>query len=196
MGKKKYGKLVIISGPSGSGKTTIAAQLVKDHQFVRSISVTTRPTRPGEIDGIDYFFTSVEDFRREISEGSFIEFTEYHGHLYGTHVKPLEEALEKGLTFLLVIELHGALKIKKLYPHDTISFFILPPDMETLRKRLLGRKTDTKEDIDERMAFALKEMEHKSVYDNCLINEDSKETVIKIKEIIKRWSDGVKESNN
>lgn len=177
------GKLVILSGPSGCGKTTISYRLLEDPLFFRSISATTRLPRPGEKHGTDYFFITEDEFHKQIEQGKFIEYAEYHNYLYGTPAYPLEDAMSKGLVALLVIEVKGALQIMDKF-HDCISIFILPPDMQTLKKRLKGRDQNTPDEINQRVETALKEIEEKDRYRHCIINDDLNQTVAAIKDIV------------
>lgn len=185
MGKKK-GKLVILSAPSGCGKTTVANQLTKEPNLVRSISSTTRLPRSGEKHGIDYFFISEKEFKEKIKTRKFIEYVKYGNSLYGTPIEPLKKAISNGFFYLLVIEVKGALEIIKKLP-DSISFFLIPPDMETLRKRLTGRNENTPEEIEKRIQIASEEIKHKDRYDHCIVNYDSLQTASLIKDILNKY---------
>ena len=185
METKKKGKLVILSGPSGCGKTTISASLTKDPEFARSISATTRPPRPGEKHGTDYFFITEDEFQKKIEQGEFAEYAEYHNYRYGTLIDSIVDARLKGLIVLLVIEVDGALQIIKKFP-DCNSIFILPPDIQTLKERLEKRRHNTPDEINQRVEIALKEMEGKCHYANCVVNDDLNKTIATIKEIIQK----------
>ncbi len=185
MSEKKNGKLIIISGPSGIGKTTISDQLTKDPQFVQSVSATTRSPRSDEKQGIDYFFVTKDEFRDLIDHEKLVEYAEYHNCFYGTPIEPLNDALRKGMNVLLVIEVKGALQIMKRF-NDCISFFILPPNMETLKERLSFRNKNTTEEIAERISLASKEIEMKVNYQHCIVNDELENTVFQIKEIINK----------
>ncbi|MGR3218194.1 MAG: guanylate kinase [Candidatus Anammoxibacter sp.] len=185
METKKKGKLVILSGPSGCGKTTISNCLTKNPEYIRSISATTRPPRPGEKHGTDYFFITEEEFRKKIEQEEFAEYAKYHNYHYGTLIDSINDARLKGLIVLLVIEVNGALQIIKKFP-DCNSIFIVPPDIETLKKRLEKRGHNTPDEINQRVAIAFKEMEEKSHYENCVVNDDLGKAVTTIKGIIRK----------
>ena len=144
------GRMVVISGPSGSGKSTICKRLLQDPRVVFSVSATTRKLRPGEVDGRDYHFLSVEEFRQRIARGEFIEHAEVYGNLYGTLREPLAQAIDSGRLYLLEIDVQGALQLKALgEPGQYI--FIAPPDFEELRRRLKQRNTETPEALERRL---------------------------------------------
>ncbi|MGR3317768.1 MAG: guanylate kinase [Candidatus Anammoxibacter sp.] len=185
METKKKGKLVILSGPSGCGKTTISNCLTKSPEYTRSISATTRPPRPGEKHGTDYFFITEDEFQKKIEQGEFAEYAEYHNYRYGTLIDSIDDAMLKGLIVLLVIEVNGALQIIKKFP-DCNSIFILPPDIETLKERLEERQYNTPDEINERVEIALEEMEEKCHYENCVVNDDLSKAIATIKEIIQK----------
>lgn len=170
------GKLVIISGPSGSGKTTICRELAKDPRVRMSVSVTTRPPRSQEVDGQDYYFVSEREFEKKIEEGCFAEHARYSGTLYGTPRKPLEEALEEGLVYLLEIDVQGALQIMEKYP-DAVSIFILPPCKGVLEKRLTDRNTNEGADISSRLDIAEKELQFSSRYRYSVVNDRLEDAV-------------------
>lgn len=179
----KKGKLVILSAPSGCGKTTVSEQLIKDPMIVHSVSATTRTPRPGEKNGVDYFFLSTGEFKKLINEDRFIEYAEYHENFYGTLIDPVNESISKGLKVLLIIETNGALQVMKKYP-DCISIFLLPPSIDVLRERLTGRKTESTDEIKERLGYAKKEIEEKHHYDYYVVNDDLDKAVSEIKDII------------
>lgn len=181
----KKGKLIILSAPSGCGKTTVSSHLIEDPMITKSVSATTRAPRPGEKDGIDYFFISNHEFQKKISENKFVEYAEYHNNFYGTPIGPIKESLLQGLSCLLIIEVKGALQIKQKYP-DSISIFLLPPSIEVLKSRLIGRDTDASHDIAKRLDIAAEEIKEKDKYDYCIVNEDLDTTVGTILSIIKR----------
>lgn len=163
---------MVLSGPAGSGKSTIAERLAKMSANVRrAVTATTRPPRPGEADGKDYYFLSVEDFRRRIDGEDFLEYTTFNGNYYGTPRRELEANLEKGGVVLLVIEVDGAESVKFFFP-DAIFVFIIPPTPEILRQRLIGRGTESEEDVERRLAIAQSEIQRVGEYDFLVINAD------------------------
>ncbi|TAJ16419.1 MAG: guanylate kinase [Planctomycetota bacterium] len=165
------GRMLVISGPSGSGKSTLVKRLLEDPRVVFSISCTTRAPRDGEVDGRDYQFLSRDEFRARVERNAFIEWAEVYGNLYGTPREPIERALAAGKVYLLEIDVQGALKLKSLGV-DALYIFISPPDLETLRARLVGRGTDKPESIERRMSKARDEMTEASRYDHIVINRD------------------------
>ena len=173
-GKKKMmsntGKLIIVSGPAGSGKSTVLKELFKLADYKYSISATTRNPRSGEIDGVDYYFISEEEFLKKISKGEMLEHVEYSGHYYGTLKKPVEKMLEQGHNVILEIEVVGALSVKEKYP-EALMIFLTPPNYFELEKRLRGRGTETEESIHNRLERAKKEVENISKYDYLVLNE-------------------------
>lgn len=167
------GILLVVSGAAGTGKGTVNALLMKEHpEFVYSVSATTRSPRPGEVDGREYHFLTREQFEQEIKGGGVIEYTEYCGNYYGTLKSELDK-LKQGKNLILEIEVEGAMNIKHLFP-DSVAVFILPPDYETLRARLVGRGTNTADDIENRMKRALEEFVLVGHYDYAVVNENGK----------------------
>ena len=168
----KKGELIVISGFSGVGKGTVIGALRSANPEYRfSVSATTRAPRPGEMDGREYFFISREAFEKRISEGDLLEYTCYNGNYYGTPLSFIEEQRAKGFHILLDIETEGALNVKRLVPDATL-IFMIPPDAETLRRRLTGRGTETREQIIGRMKKSLAEAELVPRYDWIVVNED------------------------
>ncbi|WP_172966398.1 guanylate kinase [Pseudoleptotrichia goodfellowii] len=177
------GKLIIVSGPSGSGKSTVT-KIVKDRLNIPlSISATTRKPREGEVEGIDYYFLSEDEFKRKISNDEFYEYANVHGNYYGTLKKTVEENLEKGLNVILEIDVQGAL-IAKDKKKDAVLVFFKTKDTKILEERLRGRKTDSEEVIKKRLENALKELEFENKYDYTVINEDIEDSCQKLIEII------------
>ncbi len=180
------GILLVVSGAAGTGKGTVNAILMKDHDdFVYSVSATTRAPRPGEVNGREYHFISREQFEEQIRLGGVIEYTEYCGNYYGTLKSELKK-LDEGKNLILEIEVEGAMNIKRLFP-DSVAVFILPPDYTTLRNRLVGRGTNTDEDIENRMKQALNEFSLVDHYDYAVVNHDgmAKEAADAIYHIVK-----------
>jgi len=178
------GKLFVLSGPSGVGKTTIHKRILERRPDIYfSISATSRPKRKGEKDGREYIFLTESKFDEWIDKGLFIEYARVHGNLYGTPKRSLEENLNKGRHVLMDVDVKGAKKLMELYPYG-IYIFIMPPDFEELKKRLLKRDTDKNEAIENRLGTALEELRHKDRYTYIIENRDLKETVKKILSII------------
>lgn len=182
--KKNSGSLIILSGPSGAGKGTIHNELLKrDNKLKYSVSMTTREPRKGEKEGIDYFFVSEEEFKKEIEKDSFIEYAEVHGNYYGTLKKVVEKELNAGYDVILEIDIQGALNLKNK-GIDAIFIFIMPPSMKELRDRLVKRGTETKEKIIERFKNAYKEINEMSKYNYVVINDEVEKAVVKIEAIM------------
>ncbi len=170
---KPKGILLIVSGAAGTGKGTVNGMLLRDYpNFAFSVSATTRAPRPGETDGKEYHFLTREQFEDQIRNDGVIEYTEYCGNYYGTLKSELRK-LEEGKNLILEIETDGAMNVKRLFP-DSVAVFILPPDYDTLRNRLVNRGTNTPEDIERRMKRALEEFELVKDYDYVVVNQDGK----------------------
>ncbi len=175
--------MVVISGPSGSGKSTICKRLLEDPHVVFSVSATTRKMRPGEVDGRDYHFLSVDEFKRRIARGEFIEHAEVYGNLYGTLRAPLERAIAAGQLYLLEIDVQGALQLKALgEPGQYI--FIAPPDFEELRRRLVKRNTETPEVLERRLHKAEDEYRERVKYDHVVVNDDLERAVAEVRALM------------
>ncbi len=182
----RSGLLVVVSGPAGVGKGTVVSFLRgKNSDIVLSVSATSRNPRPGEIDGVNYYFVSDERFKEMIKNNELLEWVEYCGNFYGTPRSRVEEQLQEGKIVLLEIEVEGAHNIKTRYP-DCISIFIAPPSMEELEKRITNRGTEPPEIIEKRMRKARKEMECISEYDYVIINDTVENSVNRLKEILLR----------
>jgi guanylate kinase len=182
---KKRAKLFIVSAPSGSGKTTLCNRLLNDGLGLEdSVSVTTRPPRPGEKDGRDYIFVDDPSFRREIVKGSFLEYEDNFGYLYGTPRAFIERSLRKGRNVLLSVDVKGAMKVRRAYPRESVLIFILPPSVRELKKRLHLRKSDTAKVIAERLAVAKKEISYKKFYDYKIVNNRIAGAYRKLKRVV------------
>lgn len=169
---EKNGKLFVISGSSGVGKGTLLQMLLKQHPELKlSISATTRKPRPGEVDGVNYFFTERDDFLDAVKNGEFLEWAEFNGNCYGTKEAYVRKTLNKGENLILEIETKGALQIKSKLP-DSILIFILPPSLEELEHRLRGRNTEDEETIQGRLNEAFREIECSKNYDYRVVNDD------------------------
>lgn len=181
---KKRGLLIVVSGPSGAGKDSVC-NLVKEknNNMWISISCTSREKRKGEEDGINYFYLTKEEFENKIKNNDFLEYAIYNNNYYGTPLYKIEENLNKGIDVVLVIEVQGALKVKKIYP-DAIFIFILPPSMEELKNRLIKRGTESTEKILERFKTAYKEINEISKYNYVIVNNILDEAVSKMQSII------------
>jgi guanylate kinase len=175
--------MVVISGPSGSGKSTICKRLLEDPRVVFSVSATTRPKRAGEVDGRDYHFLSREEFRRRLEGGEFIEHAEVFGNLYGTLRAPMQAALARGETYLLEIDVQGALQLKAL-GEPGVYVFVAPPDFEELRRRLVRRGTEAPEVIERRLHKAEDEYRERVKYDHVVVNDDLDRAVARIRQIV------------
>lgn len=178
------GVLVVISGFSGAGKGTIMKELVKRYQYHLSISATTRQPRAGEIHGKDYYFHSRDEFQQMIDKGELIEWAEYVGNFYGTPRKYVEEQLNSGKDVLLEIEMQGGMLVKEQFP-DALLLFVSPPSAETLKERLIGRDTETPEEIEKRLMRAVEEVKYMKDYDYIIVNDDLEDAVEKVNNLIK-----------
>lgn len=186
---KIKGVIFIISGPSGSGKTTLLRKVLLDkafkHTLAKSISVTTRPKRSGEHQKRDYFFVSPAEFLRLAKAKKILEQTKYLSYYYGTKKDFLEDRLKEGKHLALCLDLKGALTLKRLYPKNTVTIFILPPSLKELRKRIEGRCRDTKpKEIDRRVQLATGEFKQARRYDYVLKNKNLAQAVNRLKAII------------
>lgn len=178
------GLLVVVSGPSGAGKDTICNKVVEDSDNVwLSVSMTSRNPRKGEIEGKNYFFVTEREFKERIKNGKLLEYTNYNGNYYGTPKDKLEDYLNNGIDVILVIDINGAINIKKLVP-SALFIFIMPPDMETLKKRLINRKTETKEKVIARFTEAYNEVNNYNKYNYVVVNDKIESAVGKVKSII------------
>lgn len=178
--------LILISGPSGSGKGTVCSRLINNCPELGlkiSVSATTRPPRPGEVNGRDYFFVSREEFERLIGEGGFLEWAPIYGWLYGTPAAPVREALARGENVILEIDVQGGLQIKERFP-GAVLIFLIPPSRGELRARLSGRGTDSRQEIEKRMIWVDAEMGMMSGYDYILVNDRLEEAVSRVRCIL------------
>ena len=170
------GNCLIFSAPSGSGKSTIVQWLTKEHpelNLVFSISATSRPPRGTEQHGVEYFFLTPEEFKAKIDANEFLEFEEvYTDRYYGTLKSQVEEQLESGKNVIFDIDIKGGINVKKFFGDRALSLFIQPPSVEELRKRLVGRATDSAEQIEERLAKAEYEMSFAPQFDQIIVNDD------------------------
>lgn len=168
---KPRGSLIVYSGPSGVGKGTIIAPLIKEQIFAMSVSATTRAPRAGEAEGLSYYFLSRDCFEQMIKEDKFLEYAQYNGNYYGTPREFVEQKLNAGVDVLLEIEVVGAMKVKQSFP-EAVFIFVMPPSFEELRARLTGRRTETAQQIHNRLAAARDEIKMAEQYDFIIINND------------------------
>lgn len=177
-------KLLVISGSSGVGKGTVIKELLKQCPDLNlSISCTTRNKRPGEEDGVNYFFISEDEFKKSVSDNEFLEWAEFSGNFYGTKQSYIKKCLDDNKHVLLEIETQGALQIKAKMP-EAVLIFIAPPSFEELETRLRGRHTETEEAIQKRLNFVKFELENSKKYDYIIVNDTINNAVNKIIEII------------
>ena len=176
------GLLIVFSGPSGVGKGTVRQEIFStpDHKFEYSVSMTTRQKRPGEVDSVDYFFRTREEFEELIRQGQMLE---YVGNYYGTPLTYVNETLDKGIDVFLEIEVQGALQVKKKVP-DGVFIFLTPPDLDELKDRLVGRGTDSEEVIRQRIERAKEEIALMREYDYAVVNDEVPLAAERVKRII------------
>lgn len=181
---QKRGSLIIVSGPSGSGKGTVIQEYLSKHDNAwLSISCTSRPIRPGDIEDVSYYFISKEEFLKRIDEEEFLEYNFYNDNYYGTPKGKIEEKLKEGIDVLLEVDVNGANNIKKIIP-GAICIFIMPPSMKELRKRLVGRKTENIEKILDRFKTAYQEINQVRDYNYVVTNDTVENAANKISAII------------
>ncbi|HET56108.1 MAG TPA: guanylate kinase [Ignavibacteria bacterium] len=181
---EKTAKLFVFSAPSGSGKTTIIRKILEIYsELVFSISATTRNKRGAEVDGVDYFFISEEEFQKKIDNDEFIEWEKFYDYYYGTLKSFVETQINNSHSVLLEVDVKGALKIKEKYP-NSILIFIAPPNKEILKERLIKRNTESKEDLLKRITRAEMELEYKDRFDYIVINNELNDAIEQVKKII------------
>jgi guanylate kinase len=181
----RRGLMLVLSSPSGAGKTTLT-KLLRDEEpsLTLSISVTTRPRRPSEVDGVHYFFKTADEFKDMRDRGDLLEWAEVHGNFYGSPRKEIDKALSGGNDILFDIDYQGAMQVRKTAPEDVVSIFILPPSIPELRRRLERRAEDSATVIQQRLKNAKNEIDRWRDYDYVLVNDDLQETFAKIRAIL------------
>ncbi|MBR7024634.1 MAG: guanylate kinase [Selenomonadaceae bacterium] len=178
------GLLIVISGASGTGKGTVCKKLLNDLPAVSySVSATTRTPRPGEVDGKEYYFLKVDEFKTWIAEEKFLEYAEVYGNFYGTPLNKIEERLNRGEDILLEIDVQGALNVKKKCP-EGIYIFLLPPSLEELKNRIEGRGTESPESLARRLKNAVAEIKIGLQYDYVVVNDTIDDAAARIKSIL------------
>lgn len=185
---EKQGKIIVLSAPSGCGKSSIIHKLLEGEDALPlefSVSATNRAPRTGETDGVSYHFMSTEDFREAVAAGRFVEWEEvYPGRYYGTLRSEIDNKIAAGRDVILDIDVKGALNVKRIYGDKAVTIFILPPDVEELRRRLVGRATDSPEVIEQRVAKADYELGFAPQFDFRVVNDDLDEAVESARRII------------
>jgi guanylate kinase len=178
------GFLLVISGPSGAGKGTLVERLVAQRpECLFSVSATTRPQRPGEMNGVQYEFVSREDFERSRSAGQFLEWAEVHGQLYATPARFVDEGVRAGRVVVLDVDVQGGASVRRARP-EAVSVFIYPPSIEALRARLLARNTDSAEVVERRLRNAPAELEQYREYDYLVMNDELEHAVAQLVAIV------------
>ena len=179
----KKGKFIIVSGPSGVGKGTICNVLIKELNAWYSVSMTTRGIREGEVDGVNYYFISKDEFKKRIDEGKLLEYNIYNDNYYGTPKDKVLEKLDEGIDVFLEIDVNGARNIKNIFP-DALLIYIAPPSIEVLRERLISRGTEDLTTIENRLKIAEDELKQIDFYDYVVVNDDLEDAINKVKSII------------
>ena len=179
----KKGKFIIISGPSGVGKGTICDRLLKELNAWYSVSMTTREMRDGEVEGVNYYFISKDEFRKRIGEGKLLEYNIYNDNYYGTPKDKVLEKLDEGVNVFLEIDVNGAKNIKSIFP-NALLIYIAPPSIEELRARLVSRGTEDLETIENRLKIASEELKQISFYYHVVINDNLEDAIGRVRNII------------
>ena len=183
------GKLIIFSAPSGAGKTTIVHHLLRTFPFLEfSVSACSREKRKNEVEGLDYYFLSVEEFKKRISEAAFVEWEEvYKDNFYGTLKSEIERIWKKGNHVIFDVDVQGGINLKKKFAEKALSVFVMPPSLTSLEERLMKRETETKESIARRMGKAEQELKTADQFDVILPNDDLEEALKQAEEIVKAF---------
>lgn len=191
------GLLVVVSAPSGCGKDTVIAKVLEkmnDEAFL-SVSMTTRQMRPGEVDGVNYYFISLEEFQENIKNGEMLEYTCYGDNYYGTPIGPVKKLLDEGKTVFLIIEVEGGENVKRIFP-DAKKIFIVPPSLKVLENRLRSRATDSDEAIKARLLIAETELQRAYEYDYIIENDVLDDAVNDVMSIIRAEQLKIKNMQN
>ena len=176
----------VVTGPSGAGKSSVISELLRrDERLVFSVSATTRPRRPEEVRGRDYYFVSEEEFDRMLAAGELLEWTEYQGHRYGTPRREVVDRLRRGKDVLLNVEVKGALAIARAkLPYPVVLVFLIPPSWQELRRRIAARGTESRKDLEERLEIAREEVRHIPQFHYLVVNDELARAVDKLAAII------------
>ncbi len=183
---KHKGVIIAVSAPSGTGKTTIVKKILKVFpELVFSVSATTRQKRENEIDGVDYFFITENDFRKKIDKGEFVEWEKFYDYYYGTYKSFIENNIEQGKSVIVEIDVNGALELKRIYP-ESILIFIYPPSFQELENRLRKRNTEDESDYKKRIERAKMELSLKHKFDYLIENKDLEKAYLETKNLISK----------
>ena len=183
--RQRRGLLIVLSSPSGAGKTTISRMLLDaDREIAMSVSATTRPKRPGEVEGRDYYFVDDAEFDRMVAASEFVEWANVFGYRYGTPKAPVKQALREGHDILFDIDWQGARQLEPDFGEHLVTIFLLPPSMAELERRLRARGTDSDEVIADRMRRASDEISHWAEYEYVLVNEDMDDCLTQVRAVV------------
>ena len=185
---RQQGKLIVFSAPSGTGKSTIAKMVLqREHNISFSVSATTRQKRPGEQEGVNYYFLTKEDFEEKIRHGGFIEHEFFFGNHYGTLLEKTREIIDRGTHLLLDLDVKGALNLKRLFPDNSLLLFFKPPSMEALQQRLKGRESEDEESLRVRLERAQLELGYADRFDEVIVNDNLEMTVEAVAGLISKF---------
>ncbi len=185
---RQQGKLIVFSAPSGTGKSTIAKMVLqREHNISFSVSATTRQKRPGEQEGVNYYFLTKEDFEEKIRQGGFIEHEFFFGNHYGTLLEKTREIIDRGTHLLLDLDVKGALNLKRLFPDNSLLLFFKPPSMEALQQRLKGRESEDEESLRVRLERAQLELGYADRFDEVIVNDNLEMTVEAVTGLISKF---------